>query len=158
MDGVAKPWISLEENGTSNASPKWTRDIEMILAYDADCGFCSASVTWLCGLRFREGHTLDVVPYQDPAITAKLPGVDLSHADGGVQLLLPNGVIRRDSDAIGEILVRSIKFATLGRWILLPGFRIIARIGYRIVARNRRLISRILGMNACRLPQNKTFR
>lgn len=130
----------------------------MTLAYDADCGFCSASVAWLRGLRLREGQALNVVPYQDPAIAAKLPGVDLGHADGGVQLLLPDGAIRRDSDAIGEILVRSRKYAALGKWILLPGFRMLARIVYRIVARNRRLISRMLGMNACRLPDNKTSR
>lgn len=130
--------------------------MEMILAYDADCGFCSASVTWLCGLRLRDGHTLDVVPYQDPAVTVKLPGVDLGHADGGVQLLLSDGVIRRDSDAIGEILSRSHRFSAIGKWILLPGFRIIARIGYRFVARNRLHISRMLGLNACRLPEKKS--
>jgi len=87
-----------------------------------------------------------------------MPGVDLTHADGGVQLLLSDGRLYRDAGAIGEILAASVSHRWLGVFICLPVVSSIAGVIYRLVARNRHLISRMLGMNACRLPQNKTFR
>jgi hypothetical protein len=44
-------------------------------------------------------------------------------------------------------------YRVIGVVIGLPGVRSIAQIVYSLVARNRRHISRLLGMNACGLPQ-----
>lgn len=127
----------------------------MILAYDADCGFCSASVDWLCRLKFAD-RTLSPVAYGNPQIQVQMPGVDLTHADGGVQLLLSDGRMYRDAVAIGEILAASRSCRWMGILIRLPGVSTIAQAIYRLIARNRRLVSRVLGLNACkvRTPQS----
>lgn len=128
----------------------------MILAYDADCGFCSATARWLMSLDFPGTVSLAIVPYQDPALPIRMPAVDLSHADGGVQLLAEDGRMLRDAEAIGEILENARGYRWLGILIGLPLVSIAARAGYRCVARNRRRISRVLGLNACPLPKTNS--
>ncbi len=124
----------------------------MILAYDSDCGFCSATAGWLEKQASAGAESLELVSYQDPDLARKMPGVDAGHADGGVQLLLSDGRWYRDAAAVGEALKRTGGWRWAGCFIRLPLVSWCAQIGYRIVARNRRRISRWLGLNACRLP------
>lgn len=124
----------------------------MILAYDSDCGFCSVTANWLASQAFVIGEGLELVPYDAPDLADRMPGVDESHADGGVQLLLPDGRLYRDAVAVGEIFKRTSRWWWVGQFMCLPLISWFAQIGYWIVARNRRRISRWLGWNACQLP------
>ena len=121
------------------------------LAYDADCGFCEFTVGWLAGLNFTIGTGLELVAYQDTNLLERIPGVDISHSDGGVQLRLEDGRIICDAAAVGEILKRTLRWWWLGWLIRLPIAKILSQYIYRIVAANRGRISLWLGLNACRL-------
>jgi len=121
------------------------------LAYDADCGFCEFTAGWLAGLNFTQGTELELVAYQAPNLLERIPGVDVSHSDGGVQLRLEDGRIICDAAAVGEILNCTLCWWWLGWLIRLPIAKILAQNIYRIVAANRGRISRCLGLNACRL-------
>lgn len=122
------------------------------LAYDADCGFCEVSAECLAGLQFPEGTELELVAYDDPNLLDRVPEIDISHADGGVQLRLEDGRVFCDAAAVGEILKRTCWWWWLGWMIRLPVAKHAAQIGYRIIAVNRRRISLWLGLKACRLP------
>jgi predicted DCC family thiol-disulfide oxidoreductase YuxK len=120
-----------------------------ILFYDGDCGFCQASVDWLAA---RDRHQrLEFIPYQNPDNATKFPGVDLTHADAGVQVLLPNGQTDRDEGAIGLCLHEIPGWRWLGSILRAPVLRPVFHLGYRWVARNRRWISRLIGREACRI-------
>lgn len=121
------------------------------LAYDADCGFCEFTMGWLAGLHFTQGTELELVAYQAPNLLERIPGVDVSHSDGGVQLRLEDGRTISDAAAVGEILSCTLCWWWLGWLIRLPIAKYLAQKIYRIVAANRGRISRCLGLNACRL-------
>ncbi|NDE85583.1 MAG: DUF393 domain-containing protein, partial [Verrucomicrobia bacterium] len=53
------------------------------LFYDADCGFCQASVDWLVK-KGRPG-TFETVAYQDEERLNRYPMVDRTMADKGIQ-------------------------------------------------------------------------
>ena len=121
------------------------------LAYDADCGFCEFTAGWLAGLNFTIGTDLELIAYQDPNLLERIPGVDVSHSDGGVQLRLEDGRIICDAAAVGEILKCTRYWWWLGWLIRLPIVKILSQYIYRIVAANRGRISQWLGLSACRL-------
>ena len=121
------------------------------LAYDADCGFCEFAVGWLASLNFTPGTELELVAYQDPNLLERIPEVDVSHSNGGVQLRLEDGRIICDAAAVGEIFNYTHCWWWLGWLIRLPIAKILAQYIYRIVATNRGRISLWLGLNACRL-------
>ena len=111
-----------------------------VVVYDGDCGICEASARW---------------------IIAHIPSVDVvSHHQYGLAHI---GSVWFVSDAgrfEGAMAVSAIlksansgTYRAIGVVIGLPVVRSIAAVVYSLVARNRRHISRLLGMNACGLPQ-----
>jgi len=121
-----------------------------ILFYDSDCGVCSASVDWL--VRHSEGRVVPIA-YQDESTCRKYPGIDVGHADKGVQVIMDGGAeIRSDARAIAGCLQLTPAFRWAGILIDLPVLRIFSQIGYRIFAANRRHVSKLLGLQACKFP------
>ena len=90
------------------------------LANDADCGFCDFTFGWLTGVNFTQGTESEIVAYQAPNLMERIPGLDVSHSGGGVQLWLGDGRIICDAVAVGEILNCTIRWWWLGRLICLP--------------------------------------
>ncbi|MFY8215610.1 MAG: thiol-disulfide oxidoreductase DCC family protein [Chthoniobacterales bacterium] len=128
-----------------------TQRAKSIIFYDSDCGVCSAFVGWLVG---RAGGKIVPIAYQDESACSKYPGIDLGHADKGVQAIIAGGSeIRSDARAIAACLKETPGFAWIGVLIDLPVIRAFSQIGYRIFAANRRRISKIFGLQACKLPQ-----
>jgi predicted DCC family thiol-disulfide oxidoreductase YuxK len=113
--------------------------MQPVVVYDGDCGICEASAGW---------------------ITAHVPAVEvMSHYKyglthiGSVWFVTDKG--RLEGAAAVSALLKladSRIYRAIGFTITLPGVFFIARIVYALVARNRRRISRLLGMNACGLP------
>ena len=120
---------------------------QVTLFYDADCGFCQASVDWLIG-RSRPG-TFHPVAYQDEAALKSYPMVDRTVADKGIQSLGPDGVLQSKARATGYCLTFVPGWSWLGRLILFPPVYPLAALGYAVVARNRRLLSRWMGRKTC---------
>ena len=124
----------------------------MVLFYDADCGFCQASVNWLAPRCERAGHPLKLVAYQDADAPVLYPAINWTHNDRGIQILFPNGEVRKDARGVAACLRLIPEWRWLGSLMELPVIGFFAQTGYRIVAANRRRISRLLGMNACKIP------
>jgi len=110
-----------------------------VVVYDGDCGICEASGRW---------------------IIAHIPAVDVvSHHQyglayiGSVWFVTDNGRLE-GAAAVSAILksADSLLYRSIGIFIGLPGVLFIAGLVYSLVARNRRHISRLLGMSACGLP------
>lgn len=125
---------------------------QLTVFFDADCGFCQASCEWLerhdktCAMRF--------FPYQMPNLAELYPQVDLAHADRGLQTLLQDGRLLKNERAVAACLKKIPGCRWLGHLIVFPLFWPFCAIVYWIIARNRRRISRWLGLTACRLPSS----
>ena len=123
------------------------------LFYDADCGFCQASVDWL--LQKSRPGTFQLVAYQDEINIKKYPMVDRALADKGIQALGENGKLWRKASATGFCLTLVPGWKWLGRFILCPLVLPFASIGYAVVAGNRQRISKWMGRTVCRIPGSK---
>ena len=111
-----------------------------VVVYDGDCGICEASARWI----IAHVPSIDVVsPHQ----------YGLAHI-GSVWFVSDAGRLE-GAMAVSAILksANSGTYRAIGVVIGLPVVRSIAAVVYSLVARNRRHISRLLGMNACGLPQ-----
>lgn len=111
-----------------------------VVVYDGDCGICEASARWI----IAHIPSVDVVSHHQ---------YGLAHI-GSVWFVSDAGRLE-GAMAVSAILksANSGAYRAIGVVIGLPGVRSIAAVVYSLVARNRRHISRLLGMNACGLPQ-----
>jgi predicted DCC family thiol-disulfide oxidoreductase YuxK len=121
------------------------------LFYDADCGICTACVNWLTRQAESAGEPLVVIAYQSEKEVEKYPVIDRRHADLGIQTLEPDGHVRRDAAAVATCLRALPRWRWLGICMDLPLLKTGFQAGYRLVANNRRMLSRWLGLQACRV-------
>ncbi|MEM9445761.1 MAG: DUF393 domain-containing protein [Verrucomicrobiota bacterium] len=120
-----------------------------LLFYDSDCGFCQASVDWMASRDTQK--LIRFVRYDDKETLHKHPQIDPEHVDLGVQFLNAQGRHSFDSLAIADTLKLLPNYGWLGTFITLPVIRFFAQLGYRAIAKNRHYISRLLGLNACKI-------
>jgi predicted DCC family thiol-disulfide oxidoreductase YuxK len=116
-----------------------------VLLYDADCGFCRWSLDKILA-RDRD-RRLRPVPLQSAEADTLLPGMDHDKKMASWHLVTPAGMIYSAGDAVAP-LMRLIKggkpVAALAK--AAPGS---TRAAYRLVARNRTKLGRLLGTKAC---------
>lgn len=117
------------------------------LVYDADCGFCTASASWLAR---RGGFDIQAWQFIDDlsahGLNEKLVEEAAHWVDDGER-------VASGSDAIGRALIARGGAMTLaGRFVLSPIVRPAARRAYAIIARNRHLMPG--GTVACKIPQH----
>ena len=113
--------------------------MKTVVVYDGDCGICEASARWI----LAHATAVDVVSHHQ---------YGLDHI-GSVWFVTDNG--RLEGAAAVSAILKSADaraYRAIGVVIGLPGVLFIAGLVYSLVARNRRHISRLLGMNACGLP------
>lgn len=125
--------------------------MSQILFYDADCGFCQASVDWI-----SKDINIKLIPYQNIEEIKKYPNIDLLISNDEIQFL-NNNKVYRGAEAIGQTLIykNNILYKLLGYFILSCPTLFFAKVCYRIVAKNRKHISMLLGLNACKINVNK---
>jgi predicted DCC family thiol-disulfide oxidoreductase YuxK len=113
--------------------------MQPVVVYDGDCGICEASARWILACI----PSVDVVSHHQYGLT---------HI-GSVWFVTDNGRLE-GAAAVSAILksATSRVYRAIGFTIGLPGVLFVAGLVYSVVARNRRHISRLLGMNACGLP------
>lgn len=119
------------------------------LFYDSDCGFCQASVDWLLkDIQIK----LSTIPYQNIEEVKEYPKVNISLSNDEIQLL-HNDNIYSGAEAISYCLgyKYNIIYRFFGRLIRCFFILPFARFGYKIVGSNRAIISKILGLNSCRI-------
>ena len=113
--------------------------MQPVVVYDGDCGICEASARWI----IARVPSVDVVSHHQYGLT---------HL-GSVWFVTDNG--RLEGAAAVSAILKSASsglYRSIGVVIGLPGVLIIAGLVYSLIARNRRHISRLLGMNVCGLP------
>ncbi|HEY1318535.1 MAG TPA: DCC1-like thiol-disulfide oxidoreductase family protein [Gaiella sp.] len=117
------------------------RDVTVL--YDADCGFCT-SVARRLGT--REGVSL--APIRSARGSALLHDLPLRERDASLHVVDAAGVRRSGADALPGLL-RRFRAGRPPAW-LLERFPRAARLGYGLVARHRRALSRLLAVSQTR--------
>ena len=111
-----------------------------LLLWDGDCDFCRRSVAW--AERRDGGHAFRATAYQQAPSPPMTP--ELREAcSGAVHVLTPEGKVLRAGRACLWVLER-IGYPVLARLLALPPLVWAVELGYWLIARNRRLASRVL--------------
>lgn len=125
------------------------------LLYDADCGLCIATATWLAGA--VPANRLGLLPLQhvatDPGIASLVEGRDLAES---LHFVAADGVVltgARAALAAGRLIPILGLYAAL---IDRPVGHLLLEPLYREIASHRRLIGRLLGLpEECPLPTRR---
>jgi len=111
-----------------------------LLLWDGDCGLCRRSVEW--AERRDTNHAFRAVPYQQAPAPPMTPELRAACARA-VHVLTPEGSLLRAGRACLWVLQRT-GHPALSRVLSLPPLVWAVELGYWLVARNRRLASRMM--------------
>lgn len=121
------------------------KPVSGVVIYDADCGFCVDQVKRLRILA-GEDFRFDPLQWHDEMTI----GITQDELRRELKVILNNGEVYGGADAILRIVVAGRAWL---RWALplyrLPGVRRLANYLYRLTARNRYWLSRMLGKDIC---------
>lgn len=106
------------------------------LIFDGECGICGRSVAWV---EARDGNgEIECIPYQSPSVPQRFPQISLEEMQSAMQLVAPDGTRWEGARAVEELLTLLPRWRVVAALFRVPGARVLARMGYRLVARNRR--------------------
>jgi len=119
-----------------------------LIVYDGACGFCTWSLAHVLAISATQAS---IIPLQF-LTDVQLNGLGFSRDAANIMLHFVNskGAIFTGADAFNELLEGSANFALPLR--LLKRYAVLLemeRIAYRWIARNRVVISKILGTSSC---------
>ncbi|MBO0720400.1 MAG: DUF393 domain-containing protein [Blastocatellia bacterium] len=119
------------------------------LLFDGDCGICSRSAEIAGSMNRR----FIIEPYQNfPEIELKIFGISYSKCARSVQVITRKGRVYSGAFAVNYFLWQRFPWSLLVFLIYaLPVLLLIEIIGYSLVAKNRRRLSRWFGLKACRI-------
>ena len=110
-----------------------------LLLWDGDCGFCRRSAALVC--REDAAGVFETSPYQQAPTPPMTPEL-FSACSRSVHVITSDGRVLRAGRACLFIL-HELGHPTLARALLIPPFIWMIELGYRIVAANRPLLSRV---------------
>lgn len=113
-----------------------------VVLYDGQCRFCSGAAKRLATLA---GPDLRLVSFQEPGVLDAFPGLDWERCMRAMQLVDTDGRVFEGVEAIVAAL-QDRWFGPLLKAYYAPGLRQLADAGYRVIARLR---YRIAGRSAC---------
>ncbi len=111
-----------------------------LLLWDGECGFCRRSVEW--AERHDTGNAFRALPYQQAPSPPMTPELRAACARA-VHVLTADGAVLRAGRACLWVLART-GHGLLARVLAIPPLVWAVELGYWLVARNRRLASRVL--------------
>jgi len=115
-------------------------DERPIMIYDGDCGFCRR---WIARSRNVTGGRVEYLPYQTEGLLGRL-GVSPVDAERAVQLVFPDGTRQEGAAAVFGALAEVPRYRRLQVISSLPVLGTLTEWVYRLVARNRKTVSKIL--------------
>lgn len=137
------------------ASGPQVRPARIAIIYDDACPLCTFQMRLLTWLDL--GNRLCFIPLSSPEVAARAPQLKREDLSAAMHALTPQGEVHRGSRAIRYLSARVVLLWPL--WVLLwiPGVIFLAEIFYRLVSRNRYLLSKIFGCKgACEvLPERR---
>ncbi|HEX2195634.1 MAG TPA: DUF393 domain-containing protein [Actinomycetota bacterium] len=120
-----------------------------VVLYDADCGFCTWVVDKIAGR--VEAGALEIVPLQAPRADELLAGrVDEQAKWESWHLVEADGTLYSGGEALPPVLRHVRGGRSAGR--AAARFPRVASALYRIVARNRDKLGRVVRADRCRVP------
>jgi predicted DCC family thiol-disulfide oxidoreductase YuxK len=115
-----------------------------LMIYDGDCHFCKFAVKkW----RHISDPQVDYIASQDASVTARFPEIPRDLFDRSVALLEPDGFVYEGAEAALRALAHGRMRWPLWIYRHLPLAAPLAEWGYRRVARNRSIFSRLLRLS-----------
>jgi len=129
---------------TSSGGPDSHSYGGLTVLYDGDCGICQTTVRVLA--RLDRHDRLSLMPLQTAATNAT-PTLD--ELLDSLHAVDEQGRWWVGADAVVEIARRVAVLAPVSLVARSPYAMVVLDIGYRWIARNRRRLSRLLGMAAC---------
>lgn len=117
------------------------------LVYDADCGFCTRSARWL---EDAGRGVLEALPWQTLDLDAL--GLTTQQVTEAAYWVEGDRPIAAGADAIAAALCAT-RWRLIGRVILCPPVQPIAKVVYRLVARNRHRMPG--GTASCRMDKQR---
>lgn len=120
-----------------------------LLLWDGDCGFCARCANWLQAQ--DHARLFDITPHQskDEAFLAKYH-LDRAACNREIQLITGNGTVLGGALAVNFFLEKYFPWAWGIRIIKrLPPLLALEKTLYSVVAKNRPLLSKWLGVKAC---------
>lgn len=110
-----------------------------VLVFDGACAFCTSCAHLLR----RISPQAKIVAWQ-VADLGEL-GITATQAEEAVRLIESDGAVRTGHEAFAAVLCTAgPPWRIAGRALLLPGISPLAAAGYRLVARNRHWLSRVV--------------
>ena len=110
-----------------------------LVLWDGECGLCRRSIEWV---ERRNPGTLECLPYQQ-APPSRVSDALRRECSKAVHVIADDGRVLRASEACLFVL-RAIGWR-FTPWLLgMRPFAWLAELGYRLVARHRRRLSRLL--------------
>ena len=111
-----------------------------VLIYDGECAACRASALWIMRLALS-GGALEILPWRSAPRRARFPQISDAMCATAMRLVLPDGRVLAEADAVPELLRRIRGLGWLAAVFALPGARPLARRVYAWIAKNRMRIS-----------------
>ncbi len=134
---------------TVGSDPAKVEPVKLLVLYDADCGICTRFACWLA--RRDRDRRLDLEPLQQaPRVAPDAPAAGELLA--ALHVRGADGRWHRGGDAVLTALEALPHWRPLARLVRRSPVSLLVEPGYRLVAANRGLASRLLGAEACPLP------
>ncbi|NJK90412.1 MAG: DUF393 domain-containing protein [Blastochloris sp.] len=115
----------------------------MTLLYDASCGICRESRTWL-----ETQNTwiqLEFLALQSPDLSIRFPGIEKYRPMEQLLVVGEGGELYQGADAWIMVLYALVEYRELSLKLAHPILKPFARKAYEAVARNRHVLSAFLG-------------
>ena len=121
----------------TSASPLHT------VLYDDQCPLCVFQMKALTWLDWR--HVLRLLPLSDPRAAALAPGIGREDLLEAIHCVTAGGKIHRGVRAIRFVGLRLPLLVPLALFLWMPGVIFVAEQIYRVISRNRLILSRLFG-------------
>ena len=123
----------------SRASSVTSPPATPVMIFDGDCNFCRR---WISRWRQATGDRVEYLPFQDPGVWERFPGLRREDCEQAVQLIDVDGRIYSAAEAV----FRALAFAPRKRWTLwlyqrMPGMAPVTEWFYHFVASHRSAFS-----------------
>lgn len=122
-----------------------------IIFYDGDCGMCDASAVWLSEAA-QDPADFEFIKYSKEGIAEKYPYIDMDYSTRGVQMYdVASEKVYQGHIAIAHCLLSVHKYTCLAKLMLNTFLSPVFGIGYKLIASNRQLISKVCGFSTCKI-------
>ena len=116
-----------------------------LVLFDADCGICQASAAWL--RRRASPEALEVRPLQSAEAIPGAPPIEVLRCV--IHVRDPSGTWHRGGDGILTALAAVPRWRWFAAIVRRSPLGLLVEPAYRVIAANRRALSRRFGLDAC---------